>query len=178
MNIVLVGLMGSGKSSVGRILAETLDRPFIDTDQAVEHEAGVSVAELFAREGEAAFRDREAAAVADAAGRPGQVIATGGGAVLRPENRAALRRCGLVFWLDAPPEELLRRAVGQGVEQRPLLAGPDPLERLRSLARNRAEAYAAAAHYRLDTAGRGARAVAEEILAILKESKQTWHSSM
>lgn len=164
MNIVLIGMMGSGKSAVGRFLAERLGRPFVDTDALVEAAAGCTVAELFAREGEAAFRDREAAVIAAVAARDRQVVATGGGAVLRPENRALLRASGLVIWLDAPPEALLQRARAQGIERRPLLAGEDPLGKLRSLAASRAAAYAAAAHLRVQTDGRTVAAVAEEIL--------------
>ncbi len=169
MNIVLVGLMGSGKSSVGRALAEATGLPFVDTDSEVEARAGRPIPAIFAELGEAGFRDLESAAVAEVAGRDGQVIATGGGAVLRPENRAALRRSGVVFWLDAAPEELYRRASADGVQTRPLLAGPDPLAKLRELAERRSPAYADAAHHRVDTQGKSPDEVAAAILEILKE---------
>lgn len=166
MNIVLVGLMGAGKTSVGRLLAATLGRPFIDTDALITERAGCSIPEIFAAEGEAGFRAHEAAVVADMAGRDGLVIATGGGVAVSPQNREALRRTGMVFWLDAPPEELLRRAAADGAQHRPLLAGGDPLAKLNALAQARAAAYAQAAHHRVDAAAEPA-AVAAAIVATL-----------
>lgn len=168
MNIVLVGLMGSGKSSVGRILAETLGRPFVDTDALVAAEAGRSIPDIFADEGEAGFRAREAAAIATITADDGQVVATGGGAVLAEANREALRRTGLVIWLDAPADELFRRAAAQGVESRPLLAGDDPLGRLQALSLQRAPAYAACAHHRIETAGQTPQAVVQAIISLYR----------
>jgi len=170
VNIVLVGMMGAGKTTVGRILARDLGWPLVDTDKVVEERAGRSIPELFALEGEKGFRAREAEAIAWVAAQDGQVIATGGGAVLSPANREALRSSGVVFWLDAPPEELYRRAAAQGVQCRPLLAGAengDPLAALAKLAASRAQAYREAAHCRIETAGRSAEAVAKEIRARL-----------
>lgn len=169
MNIVLVGLMGSGKTSVGRLLARRLGRPLIDTDWLIAQEAGCSIPEIFAAEGEAGFRDREARVIARVAAADGQVVATGGGAVLRPENREALRGSGLVIWLEASPEALYERTRLQGIAQRPLLASDDPLGRLRSLAQARAGAYAAAAHCAVKTDGRSVETVVADILEILKE---------
>jgi shikimate kinase len=167
VNIVLVGMMGSGKSTVGRLLAGALGRPFIDTDSLVELQAGRLIRQIFEIEGEAGFRQREADAVAEAAAGDGQVIATGGGAVLRPANREALRRSGLVFWLDAPAEALFERAQRQGVAVRPLLGGADPLGTLSRLAAERAEYYALAAHHRMDVAGLTPEAVAAAIRTIV-----------
>ena len=172
MNIVLVGLMGSGKSAVGRLLAVRLGRPLVDTDALVEAAAGCSIAEIFAAEGEEGFRRREAEAVAQAAAGDNQIIATGGGAVLRAENRAALRRNGLVIWLDAEPESLLRRARAQGLARRPLLAGPDPLARLRDLAAARRPAYAEAAHVRVVTDRRSLQDVVAEIMNIVEKIEE------
>jgi len=172
MNIVLVGMMGSGKSAVGRTLASMLGRPFVDTDAEIEARSGRPIPAIFAAEGEAAFRALEAAVIAEVAGRDGQVIATGGGAVVNPANRAALRASGLVFWLDAPPAVLLERAAAQGLAGRPLLAGPDPLGRLTALAAQRAAAYAEAAHHRVETAGLGVEAVAGSIAAKVKEAER------
>lgn len=169
MNIVLVGLMGSGKSSVGRLLARRLGRPLIDTDGLVAQEAGCTIPEIFAAEGEEGFRNREAQVIARVAAADAQVIATGGGAVLRPENREALRQNGFVIYLEASPEALYQRARGQGIAQRPLLAGDDPLGRLRALAESRADAYAAAAHCRVTTDGRPVEGVVAAILEMLKE---------
>jgi len=169
VNIVLVGLMGSGKTAVGRRLAERLGRPFVDTDALVEAEAGRSIAAIFAAEGEEGFRRREAEVVARVAAGDHQVIATGGGAVLRAENRAALRRSGLVIWLDAEPETLCARARAQGLNRRPLLAGPDPLERLRALAAARRPYYAEAAHVRIETDRRSVDEVVAAIMDTLRE---------
>ncbi|MEW8978713.1 MAG: shikimate kinase [Symbiobacterium sp.] len=168
MNIVLIGLMGSGKSAVGRLLAERLGRPFVDTDALVEAEAGRPIPAIFAEEGEEGFRRREAEVIRRVAARDGQVIATGGGAVLWAESREALRQGGLVVWLDAPPETLFRRALAQGIAQRPLLAGPDPLGRLRDLAEARQAAYAAAAHVRVSTENRSLHEIVAEIMNILR----------
>jgi len=170
VNIVLVGMMGSGKTAVGRALARLTGRRFTDTDALVEAQAGRGTAEIFAAEGEAAFRLRESAVIAQVVLAADQVIATGGGAVIAPNNREALRRTGTVFWLDAPPAELYRRAREQGLAARPLLTGEDPLGRLTELGKSRAEAYQLAAHHRVQTAGRSPDEVAAQILDLLKES--------
>lgn len=171
MNIVLVGLMGAGKSTVGRLLAKRLGWSFVDTDAVIGAEAGRSIPAIFAAEGEAGFRAREAAVIAAVAAQDRQVIATGGGAVLNPTNRAALRQSGLVFWLDVPPEELYARAATDGVATRPLLAGPDPLGRLQALATERAEAYTAAAHHRVAAGGCSPTEVVAQVLAIIEREK-------
>lgn len=169
MNIVLVGMMGSGKSAVGQILARRLGRPFVDTDAEVAAAAGMGIPALFARSGEDGFRALEQETVTRVAARTGQVIATGGGAVLAPANREALRRNGLVFWLQAAPGELYRRALAQGIAGRPLLAGPDPLGRLEGLAVARDEAYRLASHHVLATDGLTPDAVAAQVLRLWKE---------
>jgi shikimate kinase len=152
-HLVLVGLMGVGKSSVGKRCAELLDRPFVDTDELVVATAGVGFDELWAAEGEAGFRTRERIAVADAAASPTPlVIACGGGAVLDPDNRRALRARGFVVWLDAPPVVLATRLADD--DSRPLLAGGDRATTLTRLAGTRAAAYEAAADVRIETDGR------------------------
>jgi shikimate kinase len=107
--IVLMGFMGTGKSEVGRRLAQRLGRAFVDTDQLVEERAGKRVAAIFADDGEAAFRTLERTAVADAAARGGAVIAVGGGAVLDAENVRRLREAGVLVHLTARPEAILQR---------------------------------------------------------------------
>jgi 3-dehydroquinate synthase len=142
--IWLVGLMGAGKSAVGRCLAERLGRPFVDNDEVVERAAGASVAEIFAREGEPAFRERERAALERAAGR-GAVVALGGGAIAQPGAAARLARGGTVVWLRARPETLAAR-IGDSAD-RPLLAGlrgAGRVERLRELLAEREPHYAVA----------------------------------
>lgn len=163
MNAVLIGMMGSGKSTVGRLLARALQRPFFDTDTLVELKAGKLIRQIFESEGEAGFRRLEAGAVAEVMAGENQIVATGGGAVLHPENRDALRRGGLVFWLDAEPEELYRRAMRQGAAARPLLQGPDPLATLRNLRAERAPAYSQTAHVRMDAGGRSPAELAAAI---------------
>jgi shikimate kinase/3-dehydroquinate synthase len=150
-HLVLVGLMGAGKTTIGRRCAELLGRPLVDTDDLVAKASGLSVPEIFAREGEPGFRAREREAVAVACGGPPAVIACGGGAVLDPVSRARLRADGVVVWLDAPAEVLAAR-IGDG-SARPLLAGgAPPAEVLACLARERRGAYEAAAHLRVDAA--------------------------
>jgi shikimate kinase len=170
-HLVLVGLMGAGKTTVGQRCAEILGRPFVDTDRLVEANAGVTVAEIFDHEGEARFRELERLAVADACASPAPlVIACGGGAVLDPDNRRALHSAGVVVWLRASPAELGNR-VGAGGD-RPLLRGAAPavttLERLSEL---RAPAYDAAADVAVDTDGLGVDAVVDRVI----EEWRTWN---
>lgn len=151
-NVVLVGLSCTGKSTVGRLLAERLGWHFVDTDAELERRAGKSVARIFAEDGEATFRQLEREVVAAVCAGARQVIATGGGAVVDPHNRARLREGNWVVWLDASPETILarlRRAASR--EPRPLLAGDDPLGKLRAMRTAREPYYAQAnAFYRTD----------------------------
>ncbi len=117
-NLVLIGMPGSGKTTVGQLLSQRLDLPLVDTDWMVEREAGRSIPDIFAQDGEAGFRALETRAARQAAAREGIVIATGGGMVLREENMAALSASGVVFFLDRPPEAI----VGGDHMGRPLLA--------------------------------------------------------
>lgn len=138
-NIVLTGFMGSGKTSVGRLIAEKTGRAFIDTDDLIEQRAGKSIPRIFEEEGETAFRDLETEAVQQAAQAHARVIATGGGAVMRPQNREALRKTGDIVFLDAEPTVLLRRIQNDGT--RPLLQTENPLERARALLKERRPVY-------------------------------------
>lgn len=165
-NIVLVGFMATGKSTVGRELARRLGRPFVDTDEEVAARAGMSVAEVFARRGEAVFRDLESAVIAEAAARRGQVIAAGGGALLREENRRRLREGGVLVRLLADPEAIVARVVAQGAAARPLLAAAaegDLAGRVRDLLAAREPAYRDA-DVTVDTTRLTIPEVAEEIL--------------
>jgi shikimate kinase len=166
-HLVLVGLMGAGKSSVGKRCAELLDRPFVDTDELVVSVAGVPFDELWAAEGEAGFRARERVAVADAAASPTPpVIACGGGAVLDPDNRRALRAVGFVVWLEASPTVLAARLAGD--DSRPLLSGGDRATTLTRLADTRAAAYEAAAHVTVRTEDRTPDEVAAAVIEELR----------
>jgi shikimate kinase len=167
-HLVLVGLMGVGKSTVGAECAARLGRPLVDTDALVEAAAGATVSEIFDTEGEAGFRLRERVAVADACASPTPlVIACGGGAVLDAANRDELRRHGIVVWLRASPVELAAR-VGEDAT-RPLLAGLPRVETLERLAELRAPAYEAAANLVIDTDCLDADAVATRVLRELEQ---------
>jgi shikimate kinase len=164
-NIVLMGLMGTGKTTVGRVVAQRLARPFVDTDEFVAAETGRTIPELFAVEGERGFREHEAAAVRHVSALRGQVIAVGGGAVLDSRNVTNLRSTGDLVWLTAPAEVLRDRLTDAGVDERPLLDGAENLsERLALLAQERAEAYERAAATTISTAGRTPAEIEEEVL--------------
>jgi shikimate kinase len=144
---VLVGLSGVGKSTVGRLLAERRACPLYDTDALVVEAQGRPIAQIFAEQGEATFRDMETAALEAALEHSPAVIATGGGIVLRASNRALLRRRAFVVWLDAPTPALVARLLAHN-EERPLLAS-DPAARIDSQRQARAPLYAEVAHLRL-----------------------------
>ncbi|MDR2670606.1 MAG: shikimate dehydrogenase [Oscillospiraceae bacterium] len=165
MHIVLIGLSGSGKSSLGRQAAEALGLPFVDLDEQIEREAGLCVRDIFAQHGEADFREREARAVRAAAAAPDpSVIATGGGAVLRPDNVRLLRETGFLIFLDRPVAHIARHMAYDG--SRPLVSGAQDLE---ALAARRRPLYEAAAHATLrNDAGCG------EALAALLALVSTW----
>lgn len=140
--IALVGLMGVGKSSVGRRLANALDLPFRDTDAEVEAAAGRSISDIFAELGEAAFREGERRVIARLLEQPPMVLATGGGAFMNPDTRALIKSKAVSVWLKADLDVLARR-VGRK-DTRPLLAGKDPLDVLKAQAEVRYPAYAEA----------------------------------
>ena len=167
--IVLVGLSGSGKSSVGRLIAERLGRPFIDLDADIERREGAAPARLITELGEAHFRGLEATAVQQAAAVDSAVIATGGGAVIDPLNRWALWRAGTVLWLDAR-EEVLASRLAAHAETRPLLAG-DVETKLRELLEQRLPFYRAA-DQRIDGAARQ-RTVADAVIAAVEEGPRS-----
>ena len=141
-SIVLVGLMGAGKSTVGRRLAARLGLPFVDSDNEIEAAAGCSIAEIFADQGEAAFRDGERRVIARLLDGPPKVLATGGGAFMDPETRARVRAQGLSVWLKAELEVLLKRCLKRN--HRPLLQQGDPRATLARLMADRYPVYAEA----------------------------------
>lgn len=140
---------GSGKSTVGRQLARRLRLPFFDSDQVIEERLGCTIREYFARAGEAAFRDVEACAIAGLVQGGPAVIATGGGAVLRKENRQVLREGSQVIYLRSSPEEVFRRV--RHDRSRPLLQVSDPLARLRAMYAERDPLYRETAHFVIET---------------------------
>lgn len=146
----LVGMPGSGKSTVGRQLAHRLGVSFVDLDHRLEQYLGTSIRHFFETEGEARFRDIEAQLLAELTEQPGgMVLSTGGGAVLRPENRAVLHRFGNVLYLRAAPEEIYKRV--RHDRSRPLLQVGNPLEKLRELYAVRDPLYRETAHYVIET---------------------------
>ena len=149
MTLILIGLPGSGKSSVGRHLARRLDLPFKDSDHEIEQRIGCSIRDYFEREGEAAFRDLEEVVIDELTQTHAGVLATGGGAVLRPGSRDRLRTAGQVIYLRSTPEELFRRLRQDA--HRPLLQVADPLARLRSLYEERDRLYRETCHFTIET---------------------------
>jgi shikimate kinase len=148
-NIALVGLPGSGKTTVGRQLARRLQLPFVDSDHEIEARIGCSIREFFEREGEARFRDIEQEVLAKLTEGADKVLSTGGGAVLRPENRKNLRARGQVVYLKSSPEELYKRL--RHDSNRPLLQVADPMAKLKALYAERDPLYREVAHFVLET---------------------------
>lgn len=168
-HVILVGLMGAGKTVVGRCCAERLGRELVDTDELVEAAAGVPITEIFAAEGEEGFRAREVQAVTDALAAPEPaVIACGGGVVLDPGNRRRLADGGFVVWLTAPPRLLAERVASD--DSRPLLSGRDPAEELARLTHVREPAYEAVADVVVDTDGRSPEEVTDAVLEAFERS--------
>jgi len=158
--VVLIGFMGAGKSSVGRELARRFGAPFVDVDERIESEAGCTIRDLFAREGETAFRERERAALRDVLSVKGCIIATGGGAFTDEENRLLLRSYAPVVYLEAAVETLLERLAGDLV--RPLLRGGDRAEVVRELLSRRVPGYRTA-DVTVRTDGRSVEEVALQV---------------
>lgn len=164
--IVLVGLPGSGKTTVGRNLARRLSLSFRDTDHLVEERIGCSIREFFEREGEERFRDIEEQVIAAQEASEPCVLATGGGAVLREANRQALRRSGHVVYLRAMPDELWRRL--RHDRQRPLLQVADPQDRLRDLYSSRDPLYRATADIVVETGRPSVASLVNMVIAQLE----------
>lgn len=154
--------MGTGKSEVGNLLAQRLQREFIDTDTMIEHVAGQPIARIFAEKGEAHFRELEKQIIRQVCEKQKVVIATGGGAIVNVDNATCLKESGTVICLTASPETIVQRV--QGNHDRPLLQGEEPLTKIRSLLTARAEAYAQA-DITIDTSALNQSEVVEMILA-------------
>ncbi len=152
-NLYLIGLMGAGKTTVGRLLAKHYGCEFHDSDHEIEARTGVKIPVIFEIEGEAGFRKREEAAIADLTARESIVLATGGGAILSPLNREALRTHGLVIYLRGTPEHLYERT--RHDRNRPLLQTTNPLEKLRELYQQRDPLYREIADIVVDTGRQG-----------------------
>ena len=165
--LFLIGPMGSGKSTVGRHLADLLGCPFIDSDVEIESRAGADIPWIFDVEGEAGFRRRETKVLKDLVKHPAAVIATGGGAILAEENRKMMARAGVVVFLNVSVVQQLRR-IGSG-EGRPLLQLGDREETLNQLMAEREPLYRALADVIISAGGGNARKVAGQLEAILRE---------
>jgi shikimate kinase len=164
-NIVLTGFMGTGKSTVGRMLAKRLKYRFVDTDVLIESRQNRSVAQIFEQSGEAVFRALEKATAAELAGREQLVISTGGKMLLDPDNLRELSRNGRVFCLVADPDEIVRRlSRSHARNKRPLLAAPDPEGAIRELLQQRAEAYRQ--FEQIDTTGKSPAQITRQLLEL------------
>ena len=164
-HVFLVGFMGSGKSTVGRIVAERLDLPFVDLDGAIERRAGMSVSDIFATHGEPGFRDLEHDELALLGDAARSVVACGGGVVIEDRDRILLRRLGTVVYLRVTADEALAR-IGS-TDGRPLLTGADPVALGRTLLASRERLYEAVADIMVDTSGLSPDRVADAVEAAL-----------
>ena len=168
--ITLVGLMGVGKSSVGRRLANALDLPFRDADTEIEAAAGRSIADIFAERGETEFRDGERRVIARLLDQPPHVLATGGGAFMNPDTQALIKARSISVWLKADLAVLARRVARKNT--RPLLIGRDPLEVLQAQAEARYPHYAEA-HITVDTGDAPHGAAVDAVLRALERRART-----
>jgi len=166
-NIFLVGMMGAGKTSVGRMLARDLGKQFYDSDHCIETRTGVKIPVIFELEGEAGFRAREASAIEELTALHGIVLATGGGAVLSEANRRVLRARGVVVYLRASASELWHRT--RHDRNRPLLQTADPFARLTELYAQRDPLYREAAHLVIDSGSQSLRALVLKLRARLAQ---------
>lgn len=173
MNILLIGYRGSGKTTVAQELARRMGCPWLDADVELEKRAGKSIKQIFAESGELAFRDLESAVVADLASRERHIIALGGGAILREQNRQALAGQGFVVWLQASPETLFARISADPTtgERRPNLTAGGGLEEIRTLLDQRTPLYRQCADLVVDADRQDPAAIAAAIVAALTERK-------
>lgn len=168
-NYFLVGMMAVGKSTVGRYLAGELNLPFFDSDKVIEARAGADVAWIFDVEGEAGFREREAQVIDELSARDGIVLATGGGVVLREENRRHLKERGRVIYLESPVDRLVERT--RRDRRRPLLQKGNPRETFERLHRERGPLYESLADYRFSADRGSPQALAHDIARHLRTER-------
>ena len=165
-NVYLIGMMGSGKTVTGKVLADLLDYSFVDLDAEIQKKEGRSIAEIFERPGEPYFRDVESSVLEHFSKQSAQVIATGGGVVLREENVRRMKKTGKVVLLKASAESLWQRV--RYSKDRPLLDKPDPFGALRQILKDRGIFYENACHFSVLTDGKIAEDVASEIREMLR----------
>lgn len=166
-NVILVGPMGVGKSTIGRLTADLLGLTFLDTDREIEERCGADIAWIFDVEGEEGFRVREQQMLEELVQREGVLLATGGGIVMRPENRRLMISGGSVVFLTASQEQLLERTARD--KRRPLLQTDNPAEVMRKLLELRDPLYREVADFVVTTEYKNPRAVAQEICRLLEE---------
>jgi len=166
-NIILIGMMATGKSAVGKELAVKLDRTYLDTDLLIEQKTGMTIAEIFKNQGEDCFRDYESEIIAGLIDYPrgSFIVATGGGAVIREENRFNMARAGLLVYLKTSPEEIVKRALKEG--GRPLLDVEDPEMAVRAILEER-EPYYSCNDICINTENKSVKELAEEIIKKLQ----------
>jgi len=167
-NIFLVGLMGSGKTTIGRALAKRLNLRFVDADHEIEARTGATIPLIFEIEGEASFRQREADVIRDLTAEQGIVLATGGGAVLNDQSRRYLHERGTVIYLRASVNSILQRTSHD--RNRPLLQTVDPRARIEELSKQRAPLYEEVAHITIETGRPNVQSVVQNILAQLERN--------
>ena len=167
-NIILIGPMGSGKSTIGNIIAKRLHREFRDSDHFIENRTGVDIARIFDIEGEQGFRDRESSALSELLSENNRVIATGGGSVLRSENRQLLKQKGYIVFLDTTVNQQMQRL--RRDKKRPLLQAENPRERLVTMFAERRPIYLDLADLAVKTDKRMARRLASDIINQLPEN--------
>ncbi len=167
-NIILTGFMGSGKTTVGKLLARQLGYQFVDTDHLIEQRCGMTVPKLFKQKGEETFRAMEADIAKELGAGQGMVISTGGKLMLDPKNAQVLGSSGRVFCLIASPEETLKRVSLENGGKRPLLDTRDPLERIITLLQERQAGYSR--FCRIVTTGKSPEEVGDDVLKIFREN--------
>ncbi|MGZ9031211.1 MAG: shikimate kinase [Burkholderiaceae bacterium] len=161
-SVFLIGMMGAGKTTIGRLLAQALGFEFVDADRELEARSGVLIATIFSVEGEEGFRRREAALLDELTQRPGIVLATGGGAILNANTRSRLRERGLVLYLRASADEIQRRT--RNDRSRPLLQTADPRARIDVLLMQREPLYEETAHLAFQSASANPRRLVRRVL--------------
>lgn len=168
-NVFLVGPMGAGKSTIGRLLAAELDLSFRDSDRVIEERTGADIPWIFDMEGEEGFRDRETAVLSELAADSGAVIATGGGIILRSENREIMKSSGFVCYLTASIDQLVERTARD--KKRPLLQVENPRQKIIELLAQRDPLYQSASDFVINTDRRSPKAVAQEIAGLISSAQ-------